>query len=114
MYNKCVCNPGFTLNVNMNRCIPNNPPPSNCDQNSYDNGLGQCICKPGFIVDPTNNNRCIPSNNCPPYSIPGANPNICDCIPGYKRWNPSSPICSQCPNNQIYLNGQCTITCGVN
>ena len=100
-----MCNNGFEMVGNL--CLPKRPD-TNCSDNSYYNGLGECVCKAGFV---RRNGRCVPDNNCPPYSTPDVSGN-CQCDLGYRKYD--GVYCSLCPSGQVSVGGTCIKTCGVN
>lgn len=100
VYGQCICNKGFEKRDNY--CV------AVCDENSYNNGLNQCVCRDGFVFQ---NGRCEPGIVCPPYSQPDSN-RVCQCLSGYRKHD--GVFCSMCPAGQISLGGQCVTTCGVN
>lgn len=100
--NICKCLPNFEMIGNA--CVRRN---AICDENSFENGFGGCICRQGFVKFRGN---CIPGDYCPPFSESDGKGN-CVCIPGYKKYN---NLCSVCPPGQISIGGNCVITCGVN
>lgn len=70
--NSCVCKTGFILVNQM--CLRN---VNDCPANSYNNGLGSCICSLGYYND-TVTKSCVKGTPCPPNSLRNAN-GVCIC-----------------------------------
>ena len=57
-----VCEPGM-IRIN-GQCVPRLS--ANCKANSYDNGLGICVCNQGYY---NQNGECVFGTICPQNSI---------------------------------------------
>ena len=100
----CVCSSGYT-SVN-NLCIQTNK----CGANSYDNGLGFCVCNTGFYK--ATNGSCVSGTPCPPSSSRNAQ-GFCICDAGLTLY---SDYCAKCPLGAIFDNTtkKCVYVCGEN
>jgi hypothetical protein len=84
---------------------------SGCPANSYDNGLGTCICDLGFYKD-TKTQSCVKGTPCPPSSTRNIN-GTCTCDAGLTMYNGS---CAKCPLGAIWDTNttKCLYVCGQN
>lgn len=81
----------------------------NCPANSYNNGLGTCVCKTGFYFDGTS---CVGGTPCPSGSDRQAD-GTCKCQSGLNNYG---GYCSRCPNGAIWSDQTkaCIYVCGQN
>jgi hypothetical protein len=100
----CVCSTGFTLVNNL--CIQT----SKCGANSYDNGLGFCVCNSGFYK--ATNGSCVAGSACPPSSTRNSQ-GTCVCDAGLTMYG---DYCAKCPLGAIFDNTtkKCVYVCGEN
>lgn len=101
---ECVCNNGFTKVNGL--CIQS----SKCGANSYDNGLGFCVCNSGFYK--ATNGSCLAGTPCPPSSSRNEK-GECVCDAGLTKY---ADYCAKCPLGAIFDNAtqKCVYVCGEN
>lgn len=102
----CICISGHIL-VSGN-CVFNNLGGS-CQTNSFNNGLGFCVCSTGFY---NSSNQCIQGSPCSPNSTRQAN-GTCVCDAGLNMLN---GFCSRCPLGALWspTSSTCVFVCGAN
>lgn len=88
---------------------PSNPGSVSCGANSYDNGLGVCVCNAGFYKS---GNDCVQGTPCGVNSVRRAD-GSCQCLPGFTNYN---GVCSQCPPGAFWssASNRCVFVCGQN
>lgn len=100
----CQCDPNFYFNNNL--CVEIIK--QSCPLNSYDNGLGSCVCIANFTLI---NNTCRPANSCPLNSqLIG---DQCVCNAGFIRVD---NFCSRCQAGAFWSTSvqKCIFVCGEN
>jgi hypothetical protein len=85
------------------------PPPVSCGANSYDNGLGVCVCNTGSYFS---NNACVVGAPCVANSHRNAD-GSCSCDTGFTNY---TGTCSKCPQGALWSSSssQCIFVCGQN
>lgn len=80
-----------------------------CPANSYDNGLGTCVCSTGYYFD---GSQCLSGAPCPSGSTRQAD-GSCKCNAGLTNYN---GFCSRCPQGAIWSDSTkvCIFVCGQN
>jgi len=80
-----------------------------CGANSFNNGLGVCICNQGFYF---NNGACIAGAACGANSERSST-GACVCITGFTSYN---GVCSRCPPGALWssASSRCIFVCGQN
>jgi hypothetical protein len=89
---------------------PQNPTNSaSCGPNSYNNGLGICVCNQGCYLL---NNSCVVGTQCNANSHRAAD-GTCACDTGFTNY---SGVCSKCPPGALWSSSssQCIYVCGQN
>lgn len=83
--------------------------PISCPANSYDNGLGTCVCSTGFYFD---GQQCNQGTPCPSGSTRQSD-GSCKCDAGLTNYG---GYCSRCPNGAIWSaqTQSCIFVCGQN
>ena len=81
----------------------------NCPPNSYDNGLGTCVCNSGFYFSAQG---CLQGSPCPSNSTRQAD-GTCKCDAGLTNYN---GFCSKCPPGALWSSqsSSCIFVCGQN
>lgn len=106
---------------NQTQTTPSNPSPSQpqqnpssvssvtCGSNSYNNGLGICVCSQGFYLQ---NGQCVSGSPCSANSHRNTD-GTCVCDSGYTNY---SGVCSKCPQGAFWSSSsnQCVFVCGQN
>lgn len=89
--------------------IPKSSTPISCPANSYDNGLGTCVCSTGFYFD---GQQCTQGTPCPAGSTRQSD-GTCKCDAGLTNYG---GYCSRCPNGAIWSaqTQSCIFVCGQN
>ena len=105
-------NNSSTTTTNTTTNSSSRPPSSNssinCGPNSFNNGLGVCVCNAGFFFE---NNSCVAGIQC------GANSRAvngsCVCDSGFSL---VGGVCSRCPQGALWSSSanQCIFVCGQN
>jgi hypothetical protein len=82
---------------------------STCGPNSYNNGLGVCVCNQGSYFS---NNACVVGVQCGANSQLASN-GSCACNQGFTNYG---GVCSQCPPGALWSSAasQCIFVCGQN
>lgn len=80
-----------------------------CGPNSYNNGLGICVCNQGCYFL---NNACVPGIPCSANSYRASN-GSCVCESGFTNY---SGVCSKCPQGALWSSSanKCIFVCGQN
>ena len=80
-----------------------------CPANSFNNGLGTCVCNTGYYFS---NNACLQGTPCPANSTRTAD-GSCQCNSGLTNYN---GFCSQCPPGSFFSSqtSGCVFVCGQN
>jgi hypothetical protein len=101
-------NQGGSTSDNQTTTIPNYSPVV-CGSNSYDNGLGTCVCQSGFFFS---NYACVAGTPCAAGSTRQAD-GSCKCDAGLTNYG---GYCSKCPNGAIFSSqsNSCIYVCGQN
>ena len=89
--------------------IPRVPSSGSCGANSYDNGLGICVCSTGFYF---NNGACSAGAACGVNSRRNSD-GSCSCESGFTNYGGT---CSKCPQGALWSSStnQCIFVCGQN
>ena len=80
-----------------------------CPSNSYDNGLGTCVCNSGYYYSAQG---CIQGSPCPANSTRQTD-GSCKCDAGLTNYN---GFCSKCPSGALWSSqsNSCIFVCGQN
>lgn len=80
-----------------------------CGANSYDNGLGICVCNSGYFFS---NGACVVGAPCVVNSHRNAD-GSCSCDAGFTNY---TGVCSKCPQGALWSSsvGKCIFVCGQN
>jgi len=85
------------------------PSGNKCQANSFDNGLGYCVCNQGYYLS---GGVCVAGTPCPANSTRQSN-GSCVCNAGLTNY---SNFCSQCPAGALWssVSSKCIFVCGQN
>jgi len=107
--NATIVTPAATPTPTPVQPVPSSSGSVSCPSNSYDNGLGTCVCNSGYYFS---NQGCIQGSPCPSNSTRQAD-GSCKCNAGLTNYN---GFCSKCPSGALWSSqsNTCIFVCGQN